>query len=623
MKKIFQFILTLSVIAFIGCDKDDFAVKNSNPSQLSKAETRFQVTKGIVQMYDNDYTNWFYTNFDYVLPWSQVTSAGTITGGGQNTELLVEMDNFGLQKTYPDFYANLRDIRRRIDASSEEDQAIQKAIRGMTYPIAISTFMFNTDFEGSQVYSEGALAPFTTPPLLTPVYDNQELLFSTWLMELDEAIPGLLTEDQFDMGAQDIIYQGDYLKWAKFANLLKLKIAARLVNKDRARALKIAEEVANSPAGYMDNLEDDFIYVRGAEYFGTGNGTQPGVGAKNLIDFMVANKDPRTRVLFDKNEFNGEIVQAFIDAGKPLPPYVEQYVVKDGSGNFSGWSGPGEPWVRYFGVPLAPDAKSVAANDVYFGQDIRNRISIDGIEKNYESTSSFSERLTRTKNYSHTYPTKPGGRLLELKDNYPPYKVILGSAAETNLYLAEFKLLGANIPGEAQDFFNRGVELSVMRMDAMAKDLRFPYYDGDPVYENGAMAAAGATKLQANEIADLLTQPAYDLSTDGLEKVYIQQIINHAGTPGDTWTTARRSGVPKTGSTVWPREPFLAGGVDLTVPRRFMSGEPLEASKNYANQKASLEEQGFTPGSNDPTVLNTQRLWFDQENPNYGAGPKN
>lgn len=59
------------------------------------------------------------------------------------------------------------------------------------------------------------------------------------------------------------------------------------------------------------------------------------------------------------------------------------------------------------------------------------------------------------------------------------------------------------------------------------------------------------------------------------------------------------------------------------MPRRFKVNEPLESNKNYANEKAALEEQGFTTGTNDPMILNTERLWFDKENPQYGAGPKN
>jgi hypothetical protein len=462
------------------------------------------------------------------------------------------------------------------------------------------------------------LAPYTNPPLLTPVVDNQETLFNTWLAELDEAIAGLTAENQFAMGSQDRIYNGDYEKWAKFCNLLKLKIAARLVNKDRSKAIQIAEQVANSSAGYMDNLDDDFIYKRGIKYYGTGNGMWIGYGSKNLLDYLLANKDPRLRFIFEKNHFNGEVVQAFIDAEKPLPPYIAPLVNLDGEGNFAGWNGDGEPWVRYHGAPLSPDATQDPANEMYFNQSATNKIDT----KTYSATSMYSEKLTRTL-YRYTYPTKPGGRVLELKENEPPHYVVLGSAAETNLYLAEFKLLGANLPKSAQEYFNWGVELSVQRADKLAEHQQMPYYNGDPVYIDENEAATGATMLRDGEITDLLAQPSFDLSADGLEKVYIQQYINFMNTPNDIWTTVRRSGIPKKGSAYLAWEDFTVSGSEIPIPRRMTVGDPTEDDINYANKKAAIEEQGFSAGTPDPAILATERLWFDKENPNYGEGPKN
>jgi len=616
MKNIFKIGFIIIAVFVVGCDKDEFAELNSNPSTLSEPDLRYSVTKSVEQMFNNDYTVWFYNNFDYVFPWGQLTGAGTGNG-----EQFVEMGPSGGQNIYSSLFPNTRDIRARIDAMDEGEKVTMQAMRALTFPIQIQPAMTVTDNTGSMVYSEAALAPYTTPALLTPKYDNQEELFNLWLAELDEAIVGLTAADQFNVGNQDLIYGGDYAKWAKYCNLLKLKIAARLVNSNRAKALEIAEQVATSTVGYMNDLGDDFIYRRDIKYYGTGNGTQPGTGGKNIIDFLVDNKDPRARFLFTKNSFNAEVVQAFIDAGKALPPYVEQYVNLDVDGNFDSWSGPGEPWVRYYGAPLSPDAQFETANDIYFQQGELNKITIDGNEKSYASTSRYAERITRTK-MNFTYPTRPGGRLIEKKDNWPALNVILGSSAETNLYLAEFKLLGANIPSSAQDYFNRGVELSVQRMDALAENNGDPYYDNDPVYVDVDEAAAASTQLKSGEIEALLALPAYDLSIDGLEKVYIQQYVNFSMTPGDFWTTVRRSGVPKTGSSYFPREAFLASGSDLTVPRRFTVGTATEDSKNYLNQKASAEAQGFTTGTIDPTVLNTERLWFDIQNPSYGAGPK-
>ena len=617
MKETYKIFLILLATMLVGCDKDEFAKLNSDPSTLAEPDLRYSTAKVINDMYTNDYLLWFYTNFDYVYPWSQITGTGV-----GNSETFVEMAAQGGAQYVYGIIPNAKDIRAKIAALPEEEKAMMRGIIGVTYAAQIATALTQTDYTGAMVYTEAGLAPYTNPPLITPAYDQQELLFDTWLAELDAAISDLSAPEQFSLGKQDIVYGGDYAKWAKFCNLLKLRIAARLVNANPSKALDIAEEVVNSPVGYMNSLDEDFIYSRGIQYRGTGNGTQPGTGGKNLVDYLRENKDPRVRFLFNKNDFNAEVVQAFIDAGKPLPSYVEKYVEYDLLGNFAGWSGPGEPWVRYHGAPLSPDKQQEGAYDDYFEQSSRNRITLDGAEKTYSSTSSFSEKNTRT-GFDFTYPTRPGGRLIQKIGNHPPLEVILGSSAETNLYLAEFKLLGANIPGSAQSYFNLGVEFSIRRMDALAKSTGAFYYESDPVYQDETMAELASTKLKENEISELLALPDYDLSSDGLEKVYIQQYINFAITPHDTYTTVRRSGIPMVGSSILPWEPILAAGNPLTIPRRFEIGTPTEDNVNFANVKKAIEEQGFTTGTNDPNILNNERIWFDVNNPNFGEGPKN
>jgi len=613
MKTTYKLLFALIFIFAIGCDKDEFAKLNSDPSTLSEPDLRFSMTKAVEQMYRDDYTTWFYNNFQYIHPWTQL---GTMQGG--NGVTFNEMGPTGGHDLYRALLPQTLDVRMRIDAMPEEEQAAFQALKGMTYPVQIATALTITDKTGSLSYTEAGMAPYTNPPLLTPIVDNQETLFNTWLSELDEAIAGLTTEDQFAIGDQDRIYGGDYGKWAKYCNLLKLRIAARLVNKDRAKAIQIVEQVASSPVGYMDALDDDFIYKRDIKYYGTENGMWIGYGSKNLIDFLLANKDPRLRFTFEKNHFNGEVVQAFIDAGKDLPPYIEPLVEYDGDGNFAGWKGDGEPWVRYHGAPLSPDATIDPDNSIYFNQGSTNQIGT----KTYNALSLYSEKLTRT-TYDYTYPTRPDGRTIELKDNDPPLYVILGTAAETNLYLAEFKLLGASLPKTAQEYLNWGVELSVLRADKFAEHQEMPYYNGDPVYTDEDAAANAATHLRENEIADLLEMDAFDLSTDGLEKVYIQQYINFMNTPHDIWTLVRRSGIPKKGSAYLPWEDFLTSGTEATIPRRFVVGTPTEDDLNYSNKQAAVTEQGFTTGTNSPSVLSSERLWFDTGNPAYGAGPNN
>ena len=108
----------------------------------------------------------------------------------------------------------------------------------------------------------------------------------------------------------------------------------------------------------------------------------------------------------------------------------------------------------------------------------------------------------------------------------------------------------------------------------------------------------------------------------GLEKVYIQQYINFMNTPHDIWATVLRSGVPKKASIYLPWENVISAGVELTIPRRFVIGTPTEDDINYANKMAAVKDMGVTTGTNNPATLNNERLWWDKNNPQYGAGPK-
>ena len=92
-------------------------------------------------------------------------------------------------------------------------------------------------------------------------------------------------------------------------------------------------------------------------------------------------------------------------------------------------------------------------------------------------------------------------------------------------------------------------------------------------------------------------------------------------TPQDLWATVRRSGVPMNGSDYLPWETFTSAGTEMPIPRLFTVGTPTPDNLNYENQLEAVQEQGFTTGDPNPQILNAERLWFDEPDPEYGAGP--
>ncbi|TKG97364.1 SusD/RagB family nutrient-binding outer membrane lipoprotein [Puteibacter caeruleilacunae] len=616
MNKIITIAIAFIAILFglQSCDKDEFAEKNSNPSVISEPNISFLISRAMQQMYSNDYTIWFYQYNGYVWPYSQAVTAGT--GGNLTTFNEGGLSSFqGLRGTLIPGV----DARMRIDLLEDEEQkALHQGLKGISLAVNIFTGIENLDYVGGLSYSEAGLANFTNPPLLTPKIDLQEELFTLWANQLDEAIGYMELDNQFSLGNQDLVYKGDFTKWIKFCNLLKLRIAARLINADRAKALAIAAEVGAST--YMDDLGDDFLFNKGINYRGDGNavgGGWTGYAGNNLIEFLKSNKDPRLRFLFRKNNFNPEVIDAIIETNglDGLPTQIRSIMNTTAEGKFDSWmDGYEEPWVRYWGVPVSTAETS---NEEYFQQESEFfATKEDGSgKKTYIWSSVFEEKNQRTR-YTYTYPTKPGGSVIQVLGDQVTRYVLLGSAAETNLYLAEFKLLGASLPMTAQEYLTRGVTFSVQRMDDLAERHENPYYGGDPVLID---PEEGATMLKDGEITNLLTGDAYTLDgTDDLEKVYIQQYVNDLMTPINLWTTVRRSGIPKVGSSYFAWEDF---GVS-DIPRRVPVGTPEPNDLMYDILVDYINKIGFTTSDNTAAVLANERLWFDINNPDYGAGPK-
>ncbi len=92
-------------------------------------------------------------------------------------------------------------------------------------------------------------------------YDSMEDLYNYMFSDLDEAITAMETyvlsgEDMSSLAENDFIYQGDFGKWVKFANTLKLRMAVRICNVSQDLARKKAEEAVNDVIGVMAAASD-------------------------------------------------------------------------------------------------------------------------------------------------------------------------------------------------------------------------------------------------------------------------------------------------------------------------------------------------------------------------------
>lgn len=83
-------------------------------------------------------------------------------------------------------------------------------------------------------------------------YDNEETAWKAMVSDLDYSIETLTSLMNSEPGfnqltTEDRIYGGDYKKWIKFANSLKLRIAIRISNAAPKYAQEIAEKAGITP----------------------------------------------------------------------------------------------------------------------------------------------------------------------------------------------------------------------------------------------------------------------------------------------------------------------------------------------------------------------------------------
>lgn len=623
------FGLGAALLCTTGC-RDDFADINSSPSQVTVAEPSYLFAQAVMDFIPFDYTLWFY-DAPMLTAWSQMAVP---TGSFVESSVLTTV-NGGVN--YVRVLKLAREIEYLRSNMGAEEAAQHAATAACVDVLAAYLAIGSSDINGDIQFTEAGNA--LHGGTLTPAYDRIADLYTLWLSQLNDAITVFTTAtDQIFTENQDIVYRGDLTKWAKLANSMKLKIAARLISQDRARALAIASEVASAPCGYIDSMDDAMLFNKSVvnsssdDYiYHWSNGFMDGTASsQRVVDFLLENKDPRVRFFYRKNDWNSRIIQEFYDQNKAIPSYIEENVeyTTDASGKktFVRWKGLGEPWVRYEGLPVEFNARN---NSSVYGEwfDYSNRYTITDengqSSKSYRPYSLYQHMMVIGRYYTFTLPTVPGGPVITRTDSRPWYGMYMGGG-EVNLYLAEFKLLGANLPGTAEEYFRRGVSFSVQEYDKAAGLNQIPYYGTTYDYDPNEVSI----ELKDGEIDELLASDNLKLTgsvTDQLEKVYLQQMLHFTMYPYDQFVTARRSGLPKFNSQLISRENFSAIPV-TNFPRRFQTGVPNEMSQLYQIQRDAYAAQGYsiTPaGDTNTGILNSERTWQDIGAPQWGEGPRN
>lgn len=570
MKTLRNFMLVVVIGATIGACTDDFASINLDPGLINDPNPAYLFTNAL-HGHRTQYTEWFYDYYQYFYRWNQVT----VFGSGNDVQFN-DIGSTGNPSQPWGMRSNLDEVRRQIGFMSQEDQATRQQMVAITYIPPVFQALKHIGRRGSMNWSEAMQGRYESN--FTPRYDTQPELFEQWLDELNMAIDKIRSAEgsQLSYGVQDFYYQGDANKWARLANSLKLRIAARVASRDASWASSIIAEAVENPAGFITEPEHDYLYTPGPNYTGDAHDFWGSpTAAKNFVTLLRETRDPRTHFFFDPNQFDQEAVDLFVAQNRDLPYWIDPSV-------------PVERFDRYRGGPVAPDE---GGQRPYYGGVFQDA---DG--RSYVQLSHLNRRFFN--------PNFQGG------DGYMIEPLL--TSADVAFYLAEFierGLVSGPIHGrDVAEWYEHGVRHSMRIYDEMARRAE--------IFDYNELA------LTDTQVDDYLLRPEVDLNSavgSALEKIYFQQFVNYFRNPTEQWILVLRSGFPSRTGEILQWDAPLAGTAELPLPRRFPVNEPSNPI-NIDNWRAAIEEQGFTPGTSMGADLNVERVWFDRENPNYGDG---
>ena len=169
-------------------------------------------------------------------------------------------------------------------------------------------------------------------------YDSQEDVYKAMLKELDEAVHTLANGSHDVFSKYDIIYEGNYTKWCKFANSLMLRLAMRIVYANPTLAKQYAEKALTNPYGVIENTKEAAKLSKGAGVslrnplvIINGSYNDVRMGAE-ISSYLKGYNDPRTASYFVKAKNNG--IEDYYAVRTNIPS-IDDYLSKEKSSSLN------------------------------------------------------------------------------------------------------------------------------------------------------------------------------------------------------------------------------------------------------------------------------------------------
>jgi Starch-binding associating with outer membrane len=245
-------------------------------------------------------------NLDGAMLWIQYLARNIYSNEGDNYGITPTFYNNTWKSLYND---GLLNFQRVVTESGVDGKSPNANYEGVAMVMRSWTFSLLTDLYGAIPYSE-ALKGTAESPIYTPAYDSMDKVYAGILADLKLANEKLSVTGPAISG--DIIYNGNILKWKKFANSLRLRLANRQAAKKSAESRAIMKEILADPAKFpiFESNADNAILANTEsrpsnnewhEVMVIGSRTDWSM-SKTIVDKLTALEDTRLDVFATKNK---------------------------------------------------------------------------------------------------------------------------------------------------------------------------------------------------------------------------------------------------------------------------------------------------------------------------------
>lgn len=240
------FILTATLFTVASCTKD-FDTMNVDPNNPTALSPQYLLPYGIEKVVDRSWggrERFERLNLDGAMLWMQYLTRNIYSNEGDNYGLSVAFYNNNWKALYNDGLVN---FQRMVTLSQPGGKFQNSNYEGIAIVMRTWTFSLLTDLYGPIPYTE-ALKGTAEQPVYSPAYDGMDKVYAGMLADLKTANDKLSVSGPAVAG--DILYGGDILKWKKFANSLRLRLANRQAARKPAESRAIMAEILGDATRY-------------------------------------------------------------------------------------------------------------------------------------------------------------------------------------------------------------------------------------------------------------------------------------------------------------------------------------------------------------------------------------